>query len=308
MQRSESDLKINTKEQLRFIKNSCSLFDRAKCNQIEALRISTALNILLSPRKYKGLLQELNFTGKILSTIPEVIKIPLDRLNVIKCLDVDEMEDYIQRGVSNDNFNLYLITSSSDWYIYAKNKEGKNIKSKVGDLGKLISPGRPLEPFLGKWIQSLYKEEIEDGFSDEGKEIIIFQIAYIMGFNNYCPSLFIPMIEGKGPILSKYEIARYLCVDDWLDEIIFCIQGQDSRKRKILTRKMLIETARDKDGGAHLDKTLQNVSEYVLSKEGVVLGEYNGKQLTTKNYHFYMLRQLAFEILHSPDIVGFLNN
>ena len=93
----------------------------------------------------------------------------------------------------------------------------------------------------------------------------------------------------------------------WLNEIIFCLRNTSSTKKHILTRKMLLETARDKDGGAHVDKKLNDVPEYVLSKIGVELGDFgNGKKSTTKNYHFLMLRQLAYEILNSPDIPHFL--
>lgn len=80
-----------------------------------------------------------------------------------------------------------------------------------------------------------------------------------------------------------------------------------SIKRHSLTKERLIKIARDKDGGAHLDKELNKVDGYILSKKGITLAKYkDGSKYTTENSHLCMLRQLGYEVLHSPDLFEFI--
>lgn len=293
MKRTESDLKLNIKYQLRFLKNSCTLFDKAKCNQIEASRIATSLNILFNLGKYKGLVQRLNFQGLLLSTSPKVEDFK-DRLIIRNCLDEHELDKLKVKAVDT-NFNLFFIDSLSKWYLFAKNAHGETISDFISKIRETAA-AKGYIPII--WLEDIKTPE----FTDEMKEIIAHQIANLLRFRS-CPFLFFPLVELDKPLLHKDYCARFISVEEWMNEIIFCATPDDSRKRHILTRQMLIITARDKDGGAHVDSELNNVSEYILSKLGVTLGGMSTRKITTANYHMFMLRQLGYEILNSPDLL-----
>jgi hypothetical protein len=151
---------------------------------------------------------------------------------------------------------------------------------------------------LGCLVRNLY----ENGFTEERKEVITYKIANLLGNGNYCPALFLPFEESNH---LENSIKRYVSLEDWLNEIIFCaIPDDKNTKRHILTRERLIKIVRDKDGGAHVDKHLDDV-KYLLSKRGISIAEYPHKKITTKNHHLCMLRKLGYEILNSPDITEF---
>lgn len=156
---------------------------------------------------------------------------------------------------------------------------------------------------LSYWIKNLSGK---NRVTEEEKEIIVGQIGGLL-CSNFCPALFLPFDE-----INHLEnaIERYVSLEEWLDEIIFCAIPDESksRKRHILTRKMLIKTVRDKDGGAHVDKQLQEVPEYFLSKQGITIGKYPHKTISTKDYNLWALRKLGYEILNSPDISKFVKN
>lgn len=101
-----------------------------------------------------------------------------------------------------------------------------------------------------------------------------------------------------------------LDLEKWLGQVIFCITDND-RKRHSLTRKELIFNARDKDGGGHFDPVLSHEG-YLKSKYGEILAIINEgseeEDITTKDFHLEMLRQLGHEILNSLSINKYIKS
>jgi hypothetical protein len=81
--------------------------------------------------------------------------------------------------------------------------------------------------------------------------------------------------------------------------------------RTKLTRKHLVLAAANKDGGAHVDKALDPIYDYVRLGSGLELEITLKPELglpvqkaSFKNIHFASLRQIAFEVLNSPAILA----
>lgn len=104
-----------------------------------------------------------------------------------------------------------------------------------------------------------------------------------------------PLLDGPVKI--------YVPVSKWWDMIVYVL-GSGER----LSRKSIALTAANKDGGAHVDSSL--TPEYAaLSKEGAVGylmssvgGRINEQPFT--DAHFVAVRQMAHELLNSPDLLA----
>lgn len=77
-----------------------------------------------------------------------------------------------------------------------------------------------------------------------------------------------------------------------------------------VSRKDLVLAAANKDGGAHVDEALDPVYDYVRLGSGLGLSIVLNPKLqlpdqegTFKNIHFATLRQIAFEVLNSPQLL-----
>lgn len=89
-----------------------------------------------------------------------------------------------------------------------------------------------------------------------------------------------------------------MIIDEWLNQKVISLVKED-RTRYPITRKEIIRTARDKDGGAHIDDTINNES-YLLLKEGIpILKDEQGRIITTGKLHLASMRQLGYEVLNS---------
>ena len=77
------------------------------------------------------------------------------------------------------------------------------------------------------------------------------------------------------------------------------------KRDQILTRRVIILTAANQDGGAHVDSTLTPVYE-ALAADGVA-GTYVARiadiehRGNVENAHFVSLRQMAYEVLRNGD-------
>ena len=115
--RSEKEIKNAIRDQLTYIKNSCDLYDEG-CTA-EAIRISTALSILLDNRKSsKGILQRVEVNLTLLSTIQEARKADPNRLITKKKTSIAEAKKDIRElraSVKSDNsFLLFYIEYSEE--------------------------------------------------------------------------------------------------------------------------------------------------------------------------------------------------
>lgn len=90
-------------------------------------------------------------------------------------------------------------------------------------------------------------------------------------------------------------------VDEWWNQVVF-VAGTDCR----LTRRDIVLNAADKDGGAHVDRSL--TPEYERAVAGLwtmfIGGEGHSTKIEITDSHFMALRQMAYELLNSPDLAG----
>jgi len=107
------------------------------------------------------------------------------------------------------------------------------------------------------------------------------------------------------PLLNQ-EIRYTLSVQDWWDQIVYVV---DPNKR--ISRKIIILTAANQDGGAHVDSSLN--SEYAeLSKSGS-LGTFSKTVDGIEQYediedaHFVAIRQMGHELLNSEELMALVN-
>ena len=78
-----------------------------------------------------------------------------------------------------------------------------------------------------------------------------------------------------------------------------------------MTRKSLVLAVADKDGGAHVDATLN--PDYTVIKSGAGLFAMfqpaggNPVEIPLESHSVATLRQIGYEVLHSPDLLALRN-
>jgi hypothetical protein len=104
------------------------------------------------------------------------------------------------------------------------------------------------------------------------------------------------------PMLDKSARNENVHTKTWWAEekIIKCGSGSE------FSRRDLVLNATDKDGGAHVDKNLDDVYTQILGGAGLSIDiVYKGGQRVSVRFehlHFASLRQMAYEVLNSKDI------
>lgn len=110
------------------------------------------------------------------------------------------------------------------------------------------------------------------------------------GKSEYYPQL------GDGPPVNKF-----IPVSKWWDQVVIVLNGQR------ISRKDIVLAAANKDGGAHIDSKL--TAEYeALAKNGAVgsfVYQTEGPRVEApiQDAHLVSLRQLGYELLHSPALL-----
>jgi hypothetical protein len=105
------------------------------------------------------------------------------------------------------------------------------------------------------------------------------------------------------PMLGESSRNQHVHSKTWWAEekIIRCGSGAQ------LTRSDLIRHAANKDGGAHVDKEYEPVYQQILDGAGlsVEILYKNGERVSAPfaHLHFACLRQMAYEVLNSKDIL-----
>ncbi|KTD33243.1 hypothetical protein Lnau_2891 [Legionella nautarum] len=302
-----TEIKNGIRDQLTYIKNSCKLFDSGY--KEEAIRIGGAINVLLENRprsNSQGLLRRITSPIQLLSSISSKQNINTERLLVLKNKNISEVKHKIELLKEDiklkKQFLLSFILDSNEWYFFAFDNEHNEISCLLSNLINHLNLKRGGKLLIGNWV-NLYTND-DKTIQPIGKRIVIQHLNALLNHDaEYITGLYFPMIDSifdpKAPILSNSE-TRFVDISCWLDEIIFSIMD-DTREYHLLTRKELIDSARDQDGGGHYDLQL-DIMGYYKSKYGEKIMEENGKDITTANFHLIMLRQLGYEILNSPSI------
>jgi tetratricopeptide (TPR) repeat protein len=109
---------------------------------------------------------------------------------------------------------------------------------------------------------------------------------------------FVPVMltsNGKKPYLDASNKKRMLSLDNWLNEKILILNG------KRFSREDIIITAANKDGGTHVPKKLNQKAKFLKKSIGKYTILENKRHITNElnNHHFFILRQLAYEVLNS---------
>ncbi|QVL45695.1 MAG: hypothetical protein KFB94_00780 [Methylophilaceae bacterium] len=108
------------------------------------------------------------------------------------------------------------------------------------------------------------------------------------------------------PQLGEGPINEFIPFSKWWNQVVMVL---DAKHR--ITRKNIVLAAANKDGGAHVDKKL--TAEYVaLAAAGAVgtfIYESQGQRDETEieGAHLVSLRQMGYELLHSPMLVALCN-
>lgn len=90
---------------------------------------------------------------------------------------------------------------------------------------------------------------------------------------------------------------EFLIANAWWNEIVAVMNHKFSRKNIILS-------ASNKDGGAHVDANPDNKTSELIKGVGTLTTTHRGfvKKIPLDNQHFPILRQFAYEVLNSPEI------
>src|SRR5215203_633591 len=117
-------------------------------------------------------------------------------------------------------------------------------------------------------------------------------------------------ISSYGPSFDDTPITELVPVSEWWEQVVYVFpagkaaQSKEEEERGFrLSRKNIVLTATNKDGGAHVDKKLTRAYE-TLAADGAV-GSFGWKiegvsQVFSITYaHLVSLRQMGFEVLRS---------
>ena len=108
------------------------------------------------------------------------------------------------------------------------------------------------------------------------------------------------------PSLDFGPVKEMIPVSQWWNQIVFVLDPQTR-----LSRRKIILSAANQDGGAHVDASLSKEYE-ALSSDGAIghftygSNENKAYQQPIQEAHFVAIRQMAYELLHSPDLNALL--
>lgn len=115
-------------------------------------------------------------------------------------------------------------------------------------------------------------------------------------------SIYIPMwVDQTGdrrPPLDSMGRHEFVSTMEWWEQVVMGSNQMPSRKAVVLS-------AANQDGGAHVDATPNEITQELRSGIGTFEIQKDGVTITKfdlVNHHFPLLRQFAYEVLNSPDI------
>ena len=108
--------------------------------------------------------------------------------------------------------------------------------------------------------------------------------------------------DGVKPPTSDWEMQSILVAENWWNEQIW-LEGQFA-----LSRKDIVLSAANQDGGAHLDSNPSEKTKKLKSGPTMTV-HINGKLLEggMKNHHHPIIRQIAHEVLSSDALCQLVN-
>lgn len=110
------------------------------------------------------------------------------------------------------------------------------------------------------------------------------------------PAMFDSLGERKAR-LSRARRHDFITASEWWQEVIAFTNYNISRKDVILS-------AANQDGGAHVDATPDNKTDAMIRGTWTIIRVVEGKvkEQRVNNDHFPLLRQFGYEVLNSPEI------
>ncbi|HEY9168264.1 MAG TPA: SEC-C domain-containing protein [Lutibacter sp.] len=94
-------------------------------------------------------------------------------------------------------------------------------------------------------------------------------------------------------MLDNAEFNYFISFENWWNEIIFI-----DNENKTITRKELVLTAANQDGGAHIDSSLERTYARISKENSLgVSTEYENKSIPLQNAERASLRQIGHEVL-----------
>jgi hypothetical protein len=103
--------------------------------------------------------------------------------------------------------------------------------------------------------------------------------------------------HGVKPPTDSWKVRSVLVAEDWWNEGIW-LEGATA-----LSRRDIVLSAANQDGGAHVDKN-PNAKTRMMKAGPKVTVTVNGKPLKSgmANHHYPLIRQMAFEVTTSQDM------
>lgn len=118
---------------------------------------------------------------------------------------------------------------------------------------------------------------------------------------------FIPKIhvtDDSGKLVTPK--GRFISLNEWWEkEPVYVLANNE-----VYVRKSLAKMVADKDGGTHVDENIPANYEKLISGAGCSITlnpETEKRTVPFKNAHLSALRQIGFEVLHSPEIRNLLS-
>jgi hypothetical protein len=104
--------------------------------------------------------------------------------------------------------------------------------------------------------------------------------------------------EGFRPSLDPLAPHRFIRAPAWWEEAVAVMDGVN------YTRRYVVLHAADKDGGTHVDAKVPDDYEQLRASGALGSFEVNGITSNIEEAHYTFLRSMAFEVLHSPDLIA----
>ncbi|MDD2697227.1 MAG: tetratricopeptide repeat protein [Arcobacteraceae bacterium] len=187
---------------------------------------------------------------------------------------------------------LKLLKNSCELYDKSRIEEALDIAK---TLRTLFYDNNPKSPSLFKQLNQKDKIKLLSTLSDRTKDPL---------FKNMKNVTAIPIMmtsDGQRPYLNNSDKNELITIKDWLEENVLTLAD------KSYSRYDIIKITTHKDGGAHIEIVDKDLEPLKKQFGTFTISEYNHKitkDLT--NHHYILLRQFAYEVLHSEEI--FTNN
>ena len=109
--------------------------------------------------------------------------------------------------------------------------------------------------------------------------------------------MLVTMDGSRNAPLDDTKRKDLIAVNEWWNEGITCMN-------QLISRKDIVLSATNQDGGAHVDAKPNKKTRELILGIGTLTNFVDGVSTThtLDNQHFVLLRQLAYEVLNSPDI------